>query len=183
MSTTDEINAAVAAAVKGLEAKITELTKERDEEKAAKDKFALEAEKARKNANQILTEKRELQGKPGEKRAVSIDGVIVTDQALQVPHEMVRNNPAAYRMWKARAEEQGLAFEMFTPDAVEQKTTAIPKRYTDEGERTHYVSQAYLSGDGALYREEKAFADQNKFKLVVVNDPDQLPEAAFNAGD
>lgn len=181
MSTQDQINAAVAQAVRGLEAQIKTLTTECDEERTAKEKFAAEAEHARKQQAITLSEKRELEGrKQAGIRKVTVDGVQITDTAMQVPEALVRNNPAAYRMWKARAAEQNLAFQILRASAKGDTPRQIPDRFTDD--RTHYVSREFLASNGALYRQERDFAQSKRLRMVVVENEDQLPEAAFEQG-
>ena len=131
-----------------------------------------ELERVTANREVIINEKRALEGKTVGRTA---EGIIRTADALHIPRELVSDH-AAYQKYRKIAQDDGLEIKILEQPVVKDDR-AMPDKFTTD--RMHYVSNNYLNRNGALYREEKAFAERLGLTMKVVHSASELPLNAF----
>lgn len=138
----------------------------------AKEPLLQEIANLTKNRDSILAEKRVLENR----HAVTPEGVRITDSHLIVPRKLVRGDARAYQDWRKRAQDQGKELSIDHSEDV-QSVKPMPNTFTTD--RVHYVSEAYIRGDGAKYRAEKAYAENHKVAMQLCKSADDFPAEAL----
>jgi hypothetical protein len=78
------------------------------------------------------------------------------------------------------AAEDGVELRI-SGDNPSVKSGPLPDKWTSAYRQ--YVNRTYLNGDGARYREEKAFAERQGLTMHVFADGSELPAEAFKPED
>lgn len=129
-----------------------------------------ELKSVKANRDEILAEKRALQGKD-----FTAVGVQQTATALMISRDVARD-PAQYQKYKAAAAAQKLEFSIL-PDAKESRVAkAMPDFFTSR--TTHIISRDYARNPQNFQRE-KALAAKNGLTFHVAQTAEEFPAEAF----
>ena len=122
------------------------------------------------NRDEILAEKRTLQGKD-----FSGVGVQQTATSLRISRDVARD-PAEYQKYKAAAAAQNLEFGVL-PDTKESRANKpMPDFFTS---RTAHVISRNYARNPQQFKAEKTFAEKNGLTFHVAASADEFPAEAF----